>query len=62
LHDNTKIILKIRKRGKVIKNHMKNTAAIHSVSYDLLEAFKAMLKKNNEVIPYSPPPADIDFI
>ena len=41
---------------------MKNTAAIHSVSYDLLEAFKAMLKKNNEVIPYSPPPADIDFI
>ena len=41
---------------------MKNTAEILTVSYDLLGAFKAMLKKNNEVIPFSPPPADIDFI
>lgn len=41
---------------------MNNTAAFLTVGYDLLGAFKAMQKKKNEVIPYSPPPADIDFI
>lgn len=40
---------------------MENTAAFLTDGYDLLGAFKAMLKKN-EVIPYSLPPADIDFI
>lgn len=29
----------------MIKNHMNNTAAILTVGYDLLGAFKAMLKK-----------------